>query len=168
MLRVDLNRRYWNESIPLRRLLGLGPDYRGYRVQSVTVKLRSPRRHHYRHNSHYGGGHGHFQHRPARLSLLTNGYVADRARAGGSRRIKLYPGENDVLGREIGRMQLAVRGRAFIDSIKVELSPPRPRHFKGRGRGHRANGDNYDVNEHLAATVFRIILNNIELADGRH
>ncbi len=147
VVRVGVHRRYFDEYIPLRRLLGLGRDYRGYRIQSVTVKVRP----------HKSRG---------RLALLANGYVVDRARAGHARRIELIPNGDRTLGRDLNRLQLAVRGRAFIDSIQVKLRPPR-HHRRGRNVYHTSH-DHRAENPDLAAQVVRIILGQIEVADARY
>lgn len=147
IVRVGVHRRYFDEAIPLRRLLGLGPDYRGYRVQSVTVKMRPrPTR--------------------ARLDLLADGAVVDRARARHTRYVELRPDDDRTLGRDLGRLQLGVRGRAFIDSIQVKLRPPRHRHHGGPvvHRGHKHKHERPDAD--VAEQVVRIILGQIDLADG--
>ena len=43
IVKVGLHRRYFDEFIPLRRLLNLDRSYRGYSVQSVIVKVRPHR-----------------------------------------------------------------------------------------------------------------------------
>ncbi len=147
IVRVGLHRRYFDEAIPLRRLLGLGRDYRGYRVQSVTVKVRPHRTR-------------------ARLGLLVNGEMVDRARARDTRRIELRPDDDRTLGRDVGRLQLAVRGRAYIDSIQVKLRPPR--HPRRAGPVHRTGHDHRKPAPDVAEQVVRIILDQIEIADGRY
>ena len=147
IVRVGVHRRYFDERIPLRRLLGLDRDYRGYRIQSVTVNVRPNRTR-------------------ARLALLANGRVVDRARARHTRRIKLTPDDDRTLGRDLNRLQLSVRGRAYIKSIQVKLRAPRPKH--GRRHVHRTGHDHRRENGDLAEQVVRIILDQIEVADGRY
>lgn len=147
VVRVGVHRRYFDESIPLRRLLGLDREYRGYRIQSVTVKVRP-------HRSR------------ARLALVANGRVVDRARARHARRIELRPDDDRTLGRDLNRLQLSVRGRAYIDSIQVKLRAPR--HHQRRRNVHRTSHDHRTHGPDLAAQVMRIILNEIEVADGRY
>lgn len=145
-VRVSVRRRYANEAIPLRRLLRLDRDYRGYRIQSVTVKVRPNRTR-------------------ARLALIANGRVVDRARARHTRRIELTPQGGRTIGRDLKRLQLAVRGRAYIDSIEVKLRAPR----HDRRRTPRVSRTSYDIRTpDVAEQVVRIILGQIELADGRY
>ena len=148
IVRVGVHRRYFDETIPLRRLLGLDGDYRGYSIQSVTVKVRP-------HKTR------------ARLALIANGYVVDRARAHNARRIELIPDGNRTLGRDLNRLQLSVRGRAFIDSIQVKLRAPR--HDRRRPRQvHRTTHDHRAGSPDLAEQVVRIILGQIVVADARY
>ncbi len=146
-VRIGVHRRYFDEYIPLRRLLGLDRNYRGYSIQSVTVKVRP-------HKTR------------ARLALLANGKVVDRVRARDARRIVLRPEDERTLGRDLNRLQLAVRGRAFIDSIQVKLRAPR--HHRGRRFVHRTTEDRRAKSPDLAEAVVRIILSQIEVADGRY
>lgn len=147
IVRVGVHRRYFDERIPLRRLLGLDREYRGYKVQSVTVKVRPHRTR-------------------ARLALLANGHVVDRARARHDRHIELTPDDDRTLGRDLNRLQLAVRGRAYIDSIQVTLRAPR--HDRGRRPVYRTGGGDRHHTPDLAEQVVRIILDQIEVADGRY
>jgi len=148
VVKVGLHRRYFDESIPLRRLLGLDRAYRGYRIQSVVVKVRP----------HKSRG---------RLALLANGYVVDRARAGRDRRIVLRPDHDRTLGRDLNRLQLLVRGRTYIDSIKVKLEPPR-RHRRGPYIDRTSHDRHQDKQPKLAEAIVRIILGQVEVADGRY
>lgn len=145
VVRVGVHRRFSDERIPLRRLLNLDRDYRGYRIQSVTVKVRPNRTR-------------------ARLALLANGQVVDRARASHTRRIELTPSDDRTLGRDLNRLQLAVRGRAYIDSIQVKLQAPR--HDRRGRRVHRTTHDTRTPD--VAEQVVRIILGQMEIADGRY
>ncbi len=147
VVKVGLHRRYFDESLPLRRLLNLDRDYRGYAIQSVTVKVRP----------HKSRG---------RLALVANGQVVDRARAGETRHIVLMPNDDRTLGRDLNRLQLAVRGRAYIDSIQVKLRAPR--HQRRGPQVHRTSQDHRDENPELAEAIVRVILGQIEVADGRH
>lgn len=145
VVQVGVHRRFFDERIPLRRLLGLDRDYSGYRIQSVTVKVRPNRSR-------------------ARLALLANGQVVDRARASQTRRIELTPNDDRTLGRDLNRLQLAVRGSAYIDSIQVKLRAPR---HDRRGRGvYRTSHDPRTRTPDVAEQVVRIILGQIDLTDG--
>ena len=146
-VRIGVHRRYANEAISLRRLLGLGGDYRGYRIQSVTVKVRPNRTR-------------------ARLALIANGQVVDRARAWRTRRIELTPSGGRTLGRDLNRLQLAVRGRAYIESIEVKLRAPR--HDRRDRRVFRTSHDRRVATPDLTEQVVRLILGRIELAGGRY
>ncbi len=147
VVRVGVHRRYVHERISLRRLLGLDRDYRGYRIQSVTVKVRPNRTR-------------------ARLALLADGPVVDRARARHARRVELRPDDNRTLGRDLNRLQLAVRGSAYIDSIQVKLRAPR--HDQRRQHARRTTHDHRHQTPDLAEQVVRVILDQIEVADGRY
>ena len=147
VVRVGVHRRYVHEQIPLRRLLGLDRNYRGYRIQSVTVKVRPNRTR-------------------ARLALLADGHVVDRARARHTRHVELRPDDNRTLGRDLNRLQLAVRGSAYIDSIQVKLRAPR--HDQRRRHVHQTTHDHRQQSPDLAEQVVRIILDQIEVADGRY
>ena len=146
VVQVGLHRRYSDESIPLRRLLNLDRDYRGYTIQSVTVNVRPQRSR-------------------GRLALVANGQVVDRARSGEARRIELTPRDDRTLGRDLNRLQLDVRGRTYIDSIQVKLRAPRDQR---RGRGvYRTSHEDRAETPDVAGQIVRIILGQIELADGR-
>lgn len=147
VVRVGVHRRYVHERIPLRRLLGLDGEYRGYRIQSVTVKVRPNRTR-------------------ARLALLADGHVVDRAPARHTRRVELKPDDNLTLGRDLNRLQLAVRGSAYIDSIQVKLRAPR--HDQRRRHARRTTHDHRHQTPDLAEQVVRVILDQIEVADGRY
>jgi hypothetical protein len=147
VVRVGVHRRYFDESIPLRRLLSLDRDYRGHRIRSVTVKVRPHRTR-------------------ARLALVANGRVVDRARAGNGRRIELRLDDDRTLGRDLNRLQLAVRGRVYIDSIQVKLRAPR--HDRRRRNVHRTSHDHRTRTPDLTERVVRIILDQIEVADARY
>jgi len=111
-LRARIDRRVVNGTLPLRRILGINSNYNGYRIESVTVKI-SPR--------HSRGG----------VRLIVDGRVADRHVGLNQRKIKLYPRRDDVIGREVGRLQLDVKGQAYINSVKVKLTKVR-----GHARKH--------------------------------
>lgn len=132
IVRASLHRRYRDETIPLRRLLGLGRDYAGYRIQSVTVDVRTP------HEARYRFRYGELRRPQSGLVLLTDGNTADRAWASGRRRIELAPHGDRTLGRDFRTLQLAVKGPLFIDSIQVRLRPPR-HHRRGRLISHLAD-----------------------------
>lgn len=141
IVKVGLHRRYYDEAIPLRRLLNLGRDYRGYRIQSVIVKVRP----------HRSRG---------RLALLANGYVVDRARAGEYRRIELRPDGDRTLGRDLNRLQLLVRGRAYIDSIQVKLRAPR--HGRRAPQVHRTSDNHHELYPKLTEELLRIVAGQME------
>ena len=147
IVKVGLHRRYFDQTIPLRRLLNLDRDYRGYRIQSVIVKVRP----------HKSRG---------RLALVANGQIVNRARAGNFRRIELTPDGDRTLGRDLNRLQLLVRGRAYIDSIQVKLRAPR--HVRQVPNVHSTSNVDDNRNPELAEAIVRIILGQIEVADGRY
>jgi len=147
IVRVDVHRRYFDEKIPLRRLLGLDRDYRGYRIKSVTVKVRPNRTR-------------------ARLALIANGQVVDRARASHTRRIELTLRGERTLGRDLNRLQLAVRGRAYIESIQVKLRAPR--HDRRGRRFYRTSYDPRTRTPDVTEQIVRIIFSQIDLSGGRY
>ena len=141
IVKVGLHRRYFDEFIPLRRLLNLDRSYRGYSVQSVIVKVRP----------HRSRG---------RLALIANGYVVDRARAREFRRIELTPDSDRTLGRDLNRLQLLVRGRAYIDSIQVKLRAPR--HNRRAPNVHRTSDNHHERYPELTEELLRIVLGQME------
>ncbi|MCP5366831.1 MAG: hypothetical protein H6907_03300 [Hyphomicrobiales bacterium] len=104
VLSARVDRRVVNGTLPLRQILGIGANYRGYRVEAVTVTL-NPR------NSH------------GTLRLMVDGRVADRHVGLNQRVITLYPRRDDVIGREVGSLALDVNGKAYVHSVNVRLSP---------------------------------------------
>lgn len=146
-VKVGVHRRYLDETIPLRGLLGLDRDYRGYRIQSVVVKVRPNKTR-------------------ARMALVANGRVVDRTRASHIRHVELTPRHGRTIGRDINQLQLAVRGRAYIDSIQVKLRAPQ---HKGRApQLSRVSHDTHPNNPDLAKQIVRVIFGQIDLANSRH
>lgn len=96
---IYLNRNVVNETLPLRQLAGIGPNYNGYTVESVVVDVRNLQ---------------------GTLALISDGRELDRAYYS-SGRVELIPGYNAQLGSEIRTLQLAVQGYADIESITVNL-----------------------------------------------
>ena len=120
-LRRKLSRTYRFDLISLRRLMGINSDYRGYRVAAITVTAK-------RHSKR------------VRLSLVVNGQRVDSKHLSDGRVIFLTPNHNDVIGTEIRTMELAVRGRAFIKDIRVQLEKPaRRRQWRNGTRFPRRN-----------------------------
>lgn len=99
---ISIYRTISNEKLALRQLLDLDRDYRGLRIESVTVTA----------DSSYAN---------AELQLLINGRVEDYQRAN-SNYIVLQPRVNDEIGSEIRTLQLDVRGSLYIRTIEVRLS----------------------------------------------
>lgn len=133
---VRLHQRYAHETLPLRRLLDLDRDYRGYRVKNVTVVLRP----------HYSHG---------RIALLANGQVVDRARSGEGRRIHLKLDDDRTLGRDLNRLQLDVRGRAFIDRVEVTMRVPKGRRIHA---AHERDDRHDDPNRRLIGILAQILI----------
>lgn len=98
---IYINRRVVDETLELRQLAGIGPNYRGFTVESVVVDIRGsgPR---------------------AEVSLLTDGRMEESAYSPQGRLI-LRPRFGAVLGQDIRTLQLGVRGMAFVDSITINL-----------------------------------------------
>lgn len=98
---IYLGRRFYNETLHLREMLGLGPQYRGYIVDSVIVDIR-------------GASYN------TNLYLMVNGRVADTAYSP-DYSVVLYPQFEDELGDEVRSLQLRIEGVLDIDSITVNL-----------------------------------------------
>lgn len=113
VLERRINQRVRNETISLRRLMGIGKNYRGHRIESVVVTL-APRRTH------------------GRVALMVNGHSVDRERLGERRVIRLDPGNRAIVGKTVRSLNLNVRGKATIKSVKVRLSAERPRYVERR------------------------------------
>lgn len=111
---VYLGQRFFNQTIRLRELLGIGPQYRGYVVDSVLVDLRGAT-----YNTN--------------LSLMINGRIADSAYSPNYSAI-LYPQFEDEIGSEVQSLELRIDGVADIDSITVNL-----RRGNGYDHGNPAN-----------------------------
>lgn len=110
---VFLNRRYINETLPLRQLLGLERQYNGYIVESVTVQVRG---------ADYS----------SRLELIVNDYTVDTAFSP-SGLIGLFPRQGSKLGRDINTLRLRVVSVVDIESITVHLRA-------GQGGGYPDDG----------------------------
>lgn len=90
-----------NERLPLRQMLNLGTEYRGYRVESLVVDVRG---------SAYG----------ATLNLLVNGMHQDSSYSP-VEHVVLYPKYNAEIGEGLNSLQLEVVGSALIDQVSVTL-----------------------------------------------
>lgn len=98
---IYLSRSVVNETLHLRQLAGIGPNYNGYTVESVVIDLR-------------GSGYN------SSLSLIADGRVEDTAYSPQGR-VALHPRFRAILGQDIRTLQLDVRGLADIQSITVNL-----------------------------------------------
>ncbi len=137
---VRLHRRYQHESLPLRRLLDLDGQYRGYKVREVTVVLRPNRSR-------------------GPIALVANGDVVDRARPREGRVLRMKLDDNRTLGRDLRKLQLDVRGKAFIDRIDVKLRAPRGHHAAVRQGSHHDEAN--EKREALAALFGLIVLGGL-------
>ncbi|MDH5749656.1 MAG: hypothetical protein OEY85_10145 [Rhodospirillales bacterium] len=133
---IRIGRIVQNETLPLRRLLGLDRKFLGYRVETVTVRIHS------RPDRHMARG---------ALRLIADGAVADHKRAGFERDVRLVPWNGGVIGRDFRTLRLDVRGRVRVRSIRVTLS--RPSHGR-HGRGH------VDNCRSMEQTIGRVMTNN--------
>jgi hypothetical protein len=113
--------------LPVRQLAGIGPYYNGREIQAVEVSLRP----------HHPG---------TRVALLGDGRVYDAERVGRDGRVVLHPGRGGVLGRDMHRVGLQVRGGAFVHSIRVVFEPAR--HRGPYWRRHDDRRDHRDWNRH--------------------
>lgn len=105
ILSQTIKRRIKNDTIPLRKLFGLGKKYNGYRVNAVLVKIKPKRN-------------------KGKLKLLVNGRKVDQQHTRSERWIHLKLDDNRTLGRDVQNLKLAVNGRVYIESIKVRMSKP--------------------------------------------
>lgn len=96
-----VQRRFVNQQIALRQLLGIDERYRGYTVESVIVDVR-------------GSGAN------ASLDLEVNNSREDSARSPRGR-LELRPRLNSEIGRDVQSLQLRIRGVVDIDMITVNL-----------------------------------------------
>jgi len=100
-----IHRRVVNDTLPLRRLLDLDNSYRGYKVKSIAVKVRSNRSH-------------------GRLKLAVNNQVVDRERIDGEKWITLSTEDDKTIGHDLRSLKLLVRGKVYIKNIRVTMKEP--------------------------------------------
>lgn len=96
---------YGRSILPLRRILNIGPQYNGYRVESVVVRMRA--------NSGYGF-----------TALLINGYRTSEQRVVSNfpTDYMFFPGPyNDNIGSEISSLQVELDGDFYVESVLVRL-----------------------------------------------
>lgn len=110
---VTIQRRVVNEELALRQLIGLGPNFEGYIVESVVVDVL--------------GGDPRGQ-----MNLMINGYSEDLSVAPRGF-VTLFPRRGLELGRDINTLRLRVHGWMDIRSITVNLR-------QGRGGGGHGGG----------------------------
>jgi hypothetical protein len=101
-----LIRRYQNEVVPLRHILGLYHNFRGYVVESVAVVVR--------------GGLVN-----SSLDLVMHGYVQQSILMPQGR-VLLFPRTYQPLGLDMHSLQLGVRGLLDIESVTVTLREEYP------------------------------------------
>jgi hypothetical protein len=106
ILSVNLKTYVKNDTLPLRRLLNIDRKFRGYQISSVTLHL-NPRK------------------TRAKLKLQVNGRTVVKAHAHRNQTVTLRPHRDIIVGHNIKGLKLAVKGRAAIRSIEVELIAPR-------------------------------------------
>lgn len=145
---IYLSRTVVNETLHLRQLAGIGPNYDGYIVESVVVDLRS---------------------NDGEIALIADGRELDRSNW--TNRVILYPPFRTQLGVDIRTLQLSVRGFADIESITVNLResdvigrPDRPGRPGGPSPGmdvpvyvsRRMYGnDRLDLNQYVDLRAYR-------------
>lgn len=96
---------YGRTTLHLRQMLGIGSQYNGYRIESVTVRMRT--------NS--GDGFA---------ALVVNGYRSNEQRVFSS-----YPTDymffpdsyNDQIGYEVNSLQVDLGGDFYVESVSVRL-----------------------------------------------
>ncbi len=110
--RIRLNRWVENEVLPLRRLLNLGRESRGYRIDAVIVRIDP------------GGSRG-------SARLLVNGRAENQRQRLNRKVLVFRPRDDAVIGFGVRSLRLDVRGQAFVRNIKIKLS-------RDRGRRNRS------------------------------
>ncbi len=123
-------RYFRNDRIALRRVMKIGSDYRGHRIDSIVVTTKP------------GISRG-------RIRLLVNGRHVDSERLGKSYKVRLHPESRTVIGRTVRSIQLGIKGKVYIKNIKVKLAKPKKRRHAG-GYGHDRH------NHRQEPTVIRI------------
>lgn len=111
---IDIDRYVASETLPLRQLGNVGPQYNGRALRAVVVDL-------------YPWG------PQAQLQLLVNGQVVDTRSTGGKQSVELRPGQADVFGQEIQTLQLRTVGYASIDTIDLTIDRPNGGGWNGGG-----------------------------------
>lgn len=129
-----------DNTLPLRQILGIGPQFRGRNVEFVVIRARTD------------AGQG-------IASLLVNGFVA-----GGSQQVGTFSSDyyfyldraNSVLDVNVQSLQIALRGRFMVEAVGVKLGNggiyPSPnvqtfsvnRNFQGQNRLYLSNLTNMD------------------------
>lgn len=128
--------RVHNEEIPLRRLLGMGSQYNGYRIDNVTLVTASHRNR-------------------GRVKLMVDGRPVAGQRLHRQRVTHLTPDHRAILGRNANRVKLRVRGKTFIRSIRVTLKRPAHRHVHRPQPKHRPAP--VRVERHSPDPVWRLV-----------
>jgi hypothetical protein len=103
VLKKSIDRRLKNTTLPLRRIFDLGPDYKGYRIDAVMVKLGAKKRR-------------------GRVKLRVNGRVVDHKRAGDGRVLWLRPADANVIGRGLKSLQLEIDGKMYVRDVKIKMT----------------------------------------------
>ena len=112
---------YGRTTLDLRQLLGIGPQFRGYEVESITLEAqalsdRRGRNDRDRRRDHWGDR--------AEATLLVDGRSVGRSQTIGSRmsEIVFSPRSRlDEIGNEMRRMQIEIDGSVYIRSVEVVL-----------------------------------------------
>jgi len=107
VVRKYIGRQYRKQILPLRQLLGIGPEYRGRRVVAVIMNA----------STRMGFG---------RAQLLVNGGgvgYPERVPEYNTR-VRFEPryGEN-IIGRDIRSLQIRLQGNFWVDSLAVRFAP---------------------------------------------
>lgn len=111
--RAYIGRDLSNETLPLRRLAGIGQEYSGWEVVAVRANVRPS----------YQGR--------AMAQLISDGRVI-ATQMNADYQINLIPQYQLVLGNNASSLQLGINGGLYIDSIEIELrrgggyNPPPP------------------------------------------
>ncbi len=111
---VEIDGYVRDETLPLRKLLDIGPEDRGRRLEKVVVRVSKVRG-------------------KTRISLVGDGRVYDSVKMRHAGRVVLKPSRDVVVGRDFNRLWLRIDGKAHIQRIHAELDRFRGRYFVDRG-----------------------------------
>lgn len=142
---IYLGRQVVNETLGLRQLLGIGAQYDGSVVESVSIEVMG------------GGSYS------SQIDLVVNGNSVDRAYSP-SGLIGLFPSQGSVLGRDISTLRLRVSGAVYINSITVHLRGG----GSGGGNGGGGHGGGHYRDVVLPLNIYQQVYGSARIDLGRY